>query len=317
MQELLGALRAAGEHTRLRILGALRENELTVSELVKVLDQSQPRVSRHLKLLCDSGLLERDQDGAWVFHRLAEDGEAGKIVRGLMALLDQDAPELVQDRKRLQEIKQVIADQAEAYFKENALEWDRIRQLTVADEEIEKRMLEALKLNGDETLLDIGTGTGRILTLLADSIGHGIGIDQSREMLEVARANLAQHNITNCLCKRADARSLPLPSNSVNIVVIHQVLHYLDQPEAVIREAARVLQPGGQLLVVDFLPHDQEFLRQQHAHRRLGFSHQIVQQWCKNNDLALTGCDILGHDRQSGESITIGLWKIRAKSDSF
>ncbi|MEM7195781.1 MAG: metalloregulator ArsR/SmtB family transcription factor [Pseudomonadota bacterium] len=311
MQELLTALRAAGEHTRLRILNLLRDSELTVSELVNILDQSQPRVSRHLKLLCDAGLLERYQDGAWVFHRLSDSGSAAEIGRGIMQLMDGDDEQIQRDSERLESIKAANAERADSYFKQNAQEWDEIRRHTVADEDVENRLAALLTTTGTETLLDVGTGTGRILTLLADRIGQGIGIDQSREMLEVARQNLGQNNITNCICKRADARNLPLSSSSVNIVIIHQVLHYLDQPEVAVREAARVMQTNSQMMVIDFLPHDLEFLRQEHAHRRLGFSEKTVAQWCSNTGLRLLDCEILQRERSGSDSLAVAIWKIR------
>src|SRR3979411_516385 len=271
--DLNAALKAAGEETRLRILGLLFEAELTVSDLTEILRQSQPRISRHLKLLAEAGLVARFREGAWAFFRLAEHGPAALAVRSLVARLH--ARDLISGRagERFAEVRAARAAAAQAYFKAHAVEWDRIRRLHVADEAVEAEVRAALSDRPFRSLLDLGTGTGRMLELLGPQIERGLGIDFSLDMLALARARLDRAGLKHCSVRQGDIYDLPLPRDSFDVVIIHQVLHFLDDGARAIREAARVLTPGGRLLVVDFAPHDLEFLRQEHAHRRLGVCH--------------------------------------------
>lgn len=310
MHQLLTALRAAGESTRLRILAALRNGELTVSELTRVLDQSQPRVSRHLKLLCDSGLLERYQEGAWVFHRITDKAGISNIARHLVSMIDIDDPALERDRKKLEQIRQEKTQLAAAYFSQHADEWDSIRARMVSDTAIENRLLELVRSRNIEVLLDLGTGTGRILEILAPYITKGIGFDLSKEMLGVARSNLENAGVNHCTVRHSDIHDINMIDQSADAITIHQVLHYCDNPERVISEAARLLKSGGQLIVVDFLPHDLEFLRQMHAHQRLGFADATITQWCERYGLNAICHEVLEAtaDGDNSETLTVGLW---------
>ncbi|WP_424946501.1 ArsR/SmtB family transcription factor [Candidatus Spongiihabitans sp.] len=316
MTKLLAALRAAAEITRLRILSVLSSGELTVSELMQILGQSQPRVSRHLKLLCDSGLLQRSQEGAWVFHRITDSGEMADVAKGVLSMLDINDHELTQDQHRLQQIKQINIARALEYFGKNAAEWDNIRKLAVPDTCIEKKLIDCLNINRPELFLDLGTGTGRILEIFSPYIKRGIGIDLSREMLLVARSNLDSAGATNCSVRQNDINALNFDDGTVDAITIHQVLHYLDQPERVIKEAARVLKSGGQLIIVDFLPHNLEFLREKHAHRRLGISEQSIAQWADAYQLSLVTCEKLVADNpengahENNTQLNVGLWNL-------
>ena len=310
MNQLLLALRAAGESTRLRILAALKQSELTVSEITRILDQSQPRVSRHLKLLCDSGLLERYQEGAWVFHRISDRDNVRDITRGLIDLIDLSDPALERDQKKLREIREEKTRQAARYFTEHAAEWDSIRERMVSDASIERRMLESVGDRPIELFVDLGTGTGRILEIFAPRVRKGIGFDLSREMLSIARSNLENAGITHCTVRRSDICNIDMPDQSADVITIHQVLHYFDNPEQAIEESARLLRPGGRLLVVDFLPHNLEFLREMHAHQRLGFSTGAMQQWCERSGMTVIHREELSRDVDDGQSLTAGLWVI-------
>jgi ubiquinone/menaquinone biosynthesis C-methylase UbiE len=284
--DLLGALRAVAEPTRLRLVVLCSRGELTVSELAQILGQSQPRVSRHLKLLCEAGLLDRFREGSWVFYRLSDGGAAGGLARHLVAACGERDPTLILDLQRLAAIKRQRADRAAAYFSENAPHWDRIRSLYIDEREVEAALIEIVAAAAPRDLLDIGTGTGRMLEILGPRVGQAIGIDQSREMLAVARVNLERAGAANGTVRLGDMYQLPLPDASFDAVVIHQVLHYADRPASAIAEAARVLRPGGVLAVVDFAPHLLEFLRAEHAHRRLGFADDEVAEWCRAAGLA-------------------------------
>jgi len=279
MQDLLTALKAAAEPTRLRLLALCAHADLTVSDLTRILGQSQPRISRHLKLLSEAGLLDRMREGNWVYYRLARRGVGAELGRTLVDALPQDDAQINLDLERLDAIKRARAAKAEAYFRRNAAKWDEIRSLYVAEEKVEQVLMGLLSGSRVGDLLDVGTGTGRILELLAPQAEHAIGLDMSREMLAVARANLDKAGLRNCELRQGDMYQLPLPPRSVDAVTFHQVLHFGETPAAAIAEAARVLRPGGRLLVADFAAHAVEDLRDTHAHRWLGFRDGDVRDW--------------------------------------
>ena len=306
LDSLMTALRSAAEPTRLRLLALSRHGELTVSELTSILGQSQPRVSRHLKLLCEAGLLERFREGTWAFFRLVETGPGAAIARELVALVPDDDPVIARDLERLAAVKQVRAEAAAAYFRANAARWNEIRSLYVDEAEVERMLVEVLGETAIGDLLDIGTGTGRILEVFGPRVSRGIGIDLSREMLAVARANLERARLRHCQVRHGDMYSLPLAGASIDVVTFHQVLHFADRPAAAIAEAARVLRPGGRLAVVDFAPHDLEFLRDQHAHRRLGFDDAEVAGWCRAAGLVPEPARHL-----PGQPLTVSVWIAR------
>jgi ubiquinone/menaquinone biosynthesis C-methylase UbiE len=309
MDHLLTALRAVAEPTRLRLVVLCARGELTVSELTQILGQSQPRVSRHLKLLCDAGLLDRFREGSWVFHRLSQSTPASALARQLVAACGEADPTIALDLQRLGAIKQQRADLASAYFRENAAQWHRIRSLYVDEREVEAALIEIIAAADPSDLLDIGTGTGRMLEILAPRVEQALGIDQSREMLSVARVNLEQAGLVNGRVRRDDMYQLALPDGSFDAVVIHQVLHYADRPAAAIAEAARVLRPRGILVLVDFAPHALEFLRDEHAHRRLGFGDAEIAQWCR-----AAGLDPAPPRALPGDPLTVLIWTARRRA---
>lgn len=280
LDDLVSIIRAAGDNTRLRLLLLLLEAELTVSEVIEIVGQSQPRVSRHLKLLCDAGLLERFKEGTWVFYRASDSSEAVMLARTLAALIDPDEDATLQsDRARLVKVRAARAAAAAAYFKDNAADWQRIRALHAPESDVERAILDLLGRDKLETVLDAGTGTGRMLELLAPHIARGVGVDISPEMLAIARDRLARAGAAHCQVRLGDIYRLPAADQSFDAVIFHQVLHFVDDPQAALREALRVLKPGGRVLIADFAPHLLEFLRADYAHRRLGFSDAEVKSW--------------------------------------
>jgi ubiquinone/menaquinone biosynthesis C-methylase UbiE/DNA-binding transcriptional ArsR family regulator len=302
------ALKASGEATRLRVLVLLAEAELTVSDLKQILRQSQPRISRHLKLLVEAGLIKRFREGSWAFFRLAESGGSAELARALIARLDPADPIMARDRERLVAVRQARAAAAQDYFRAHAAEWDRIRKLHVADAAVESAIGEALTDRPFRALLDLGTGTGRMLELFGPKIERGLGIDLSLDMLALARARIERAVFKHCSVRQGDIYDLALPADSFDVVLIHQVLHFLDDGARAIREAARVLEPTGRLLVVDFAPHDLEFLREEHAHRRLGFAPETVAQWMAAAGLELTLHRSLPPEPGSDGKIAVSLW---------
>ena len=308
---VLSALEAAGEETRLRLLALLAEAELTVTELVAILGQSQPRVSRHLKLLVEAGLVERHREGAWAFFLLAQEGAAAGVARDLIGRLDPRDSVLAGDRARLTQARRVRAEQAARYFAAQAANWDHIRTLHVSEERVETALREAIGRAPIHAALDIGTGTGRMLELVAPLATRAVGIDQSPAMLSVARARLDRARLRNVHLRQGDIYALPVERDGYDLVIVHQVLHYLDDPSRALREAARVLRPGGRLIVVDFAPHGEEHLRAEHAHRRLGFDRCEIEGFMRE-----AGLDVVAHtDLQpragEAEKLIVSLWIAR------
>ncbi|MCP5367570.1 MAG: metalloregulator ArsR/SmtB family transcription factor [Hyphomicrobiales bacterium] len=300
MDGVLAALRAAAEPTRLRLLAMCAEGELTVSEMMQILGQSQPRVSRHLRLLTEAGLLERFREGSWVFHRLARDAD---MAARLVDLLPPDDGQLALDRQRLAEVKARRAEAAADYFRRNAPQWRQVRSLYVAEREVERVILSLLPEAGVEALLDIGTGTGRMLEVFGPRAARAEGVDLSRDMLAVARANLEKAGLNHCSVRQADLYQLPFERDTFDVAIVHQVLHFLDHPGRAVQEAARILRPGGRVVIADFAPHDREDLRDQHAHRRLGFADGEVDAW-----LRAAGLDTRYIEHLPGEPLTVTVW---------
>ncbi len=308
MEELLAGLRAVGERTRLRILFLLTSGELTVKELTHILNQSQPRVSRHVKLMAEAGIIERYREGAWVFLRLGDAGAPGEIAKIVAHMVPTDDEVVQSDMQRLDRIRVLRSNRALAYFDQNAEQWDKIRSLHVAEIEVEKAMQQLVGTTQIEQFLDVGTGTGRVLELFAPFAQRAIGLDASHEMLAIARQRMEEAGLRHAQVRHGDLYQLPLQAGAVDLVTIHQVLHFLDDPGAALVEAARVLKPGGRLLVVDFAPHEQEFLREEQEHRYLGIKHEQMRRWSAAAGLELTHHESLLPEATKEGGLTVSLW---------
>ena len=306
MEILLSALRAAGEPTRLRILAILALGELTVSELTQVLLQSQPRISRHLKLLADAGLIVRYPEGSWVFYRLDESAQLGDLLAEIIASLPQGDHELQRDRERLAEVRAERAARAQAYFAANAAQWDSLRANHIPETAIEERMGELIGGRDIDLLVDLGTGTGRMLEIFGTRATRAVGFDISPDMLTIARAKLDELGAENCQVRQGDCANVPLEDNVADIVILHQVLHFLDDPQRAVNEAARITRPGGCVLIADFGPHDMEDLRHEHAHRRLGFADDEMKHILAAAGLAQAAADTLA---AKNTLLTVAMWQ--------
>lgn len=306
---MLDALRAIGEETRLRIVALLQHGELTVSDLTDILGQSQPRISRHLKLLAEAGVVDKHREGTWAFFDLVAGGPIADLIAGVLAGIDAHDPAIAADLDRLQIVRSRRTAGAQEYFARIAPSWDQVRSLHAADTEVESAIVDLVG-SGHRSLLDVGTGTGRMLQLLGHGVERAIGLDSSHSMLAVARSNLERSEIRGVDLRQGDVYSPPFERNSFDLVVIHQVLHFLDDPARALREAARLLTPGGRLLIVDFAPHTLEFLRTEHAHRRLGFRTDTVTAWLDQSGLDVEVSRTLAPPASDdgAERLTVSLW---------
>ena len=311
LDQTVSLLRAAGEPTRLRLLILLSQSDLAVSDLTEILGQSQPRISRHLKLLSEAGLLERYQEGAWAYFRLTDQGIGSGIVNSVIRQVNPEDPQTIRDNDRLSAVRERLAERAAEYFSLNAKQWDKIRSLHVDEEKVEAAMLDMVGNDSFESMLDLGTGTGRILELFSHLYQKGTGIDASRDMLSLARSRLDSASLSRVQTRQGDLYILPTQANTFDLVTIHQVLHFLDDPSGAVREAAKAVAAGGRLLIVDFAPHSLEFLQSEHAHRWLGFSDKQIGSWLNTSGLKLLEARHLEPEtssRQRGDQLTVSLW---------
>jgi ubiquinone/menaquinone biosynthesis C-methylase UbiE/DNA-binding transcriptional ArsR family regulator len=287
-------------------LAILALGELTVSELTQVLLQSQPRISRHLKLLADAGLIVRYPEGSWVFYRLDESAALGDLLAEIIASLPDGDHELQRDRERLAEVRAERAARAQAYFAANAAQWDSLRANHIPETAIETRMGELIGGRNIDLLVDLGTGTGRMLEIFGTRAARAVGFDISPDMLTIARAKLDELAAENCQVRQGDCANVPLEDNVADIVILHQVLHFLDDPQRAVNEAARITRPGGCVLIADFGPHEMEDLRNEHAHRRLGFADDEM-----NHMLATAGLSAAVGDTLTAQNtpLTVAMWQ--------
>ncbi|MGC6400741.1 ArsR/SmtB family transcription factor [Sphingomonas sp. FW199] len=310
MAQALEIFRALADPTRLRILSLVRRMELSVGELAQVLEQSQPRVSRHVKILTDAGLAVRRKEGSWVFVALGAEGTTAPVMAAMDAWagpLDHALADA--DGQRLAAVLAERTAAAAQWFQAHAGEWDAIRNLYIAESEIEQAMVNALGTETLGRLVDIGTGTGRMLELFGPMAASAIGIDRSSEMLRLARAKLTERGLDRAELRQADFYTLPVEDNGADAAILHHVLHFAHAPEQVLAEAGRVLAAGGRLLVVDFAPHSREELRTQEAHARLGFSDEQMLGWFAAAGLAPERVDTL-----KGGELTVKLWVGRKRA---
>lgn len=313
MNQLLSELRALADPTRLRIMLLICRLELSVSEIVQILEQSQPRVSRHIKILDEAGLSERRKEGSWVFLRPGPALKDGRYDRLIDEVSQSGA--ISQDLERLETVRAERAAMAERYFAAHAEEWDQLRSMHVAESEVEEAMAGLLEASPLGRMLDIGTGTGRNIELFAERSARFTALDNNGEMLRLARAKLAalvpdKFDASRVEITLGDFNALPLPDDSFDTILLHQVLHYAQNPIRVIAEASRVLRPGGRIMIVDFAAHDREELRSVHAHARLGFADAHIEDYFGAHNIRMA------HSRSlDGGELAVKIWLGRDVGD--
>ncbi|MEL6297740.1 MAG: metalloregulator ArsR/SmtB family transcription factor [Pseudomonadota bacterium] len=308
-EDAVARLRAIAEPTRLRIVALLFSAELNVKDLTQVLGQSQPRISRHLKLLAEAGVIERFREGTWVNLRLSEAARADGFVATVVAALDPADHTTSRDRERAAAVLDDRAKAAESFFADHAGQWDEIRSLHVDEAQVEAAMQDALGGGPFANFLDLGTGTGRILELFAKRFDRGVGLDSNQAMLAYARSRIEAERLSHAQVRQGDIYNIALRDRTVDAIVLHQVLHFLTRPEAALEEAARVLADDGQLLIVDFAPHDNASFRERFAHRALGIADDDVRQWLAAAGLEVTHHEMLEAPASAGpDALTVSLW---------
>lgn len=307
MDDTIKLLKSLADPTRLRIMAMCRHGgDLTVSEIVRILGQSQPRVSRHLKLLTDASALDRIPEGSWVFYRLGKQGGVTSVIDALLSNIPTDDSTLQRDQERLERVKSDRDQAASKYFSDNAAAWNSLRALHIDQEQVNSAISALGTKRPIRRLLDLGTGTGEMLRLFAPHIEIGEGIDLSRDMLAVARSKLEEDNLDHCHVRQGDLYALPFPDNNFDTIIVHQVLHFVDDVAGALNEAARVLVDGGQMLIADFAPHDIEDLRTSHQHRRLGFAETDLDEVLGQSQL-----DVLTVQHLKGAHLTVTIWHAR------
>lgn len=309
MEQMLIIFRAVGDPSRLRILLLVQGMELAVGEIAQVLQQSQPRVSRHLRILEEAGLIERVREGAWVFVRLGAAAISGPVLELITTLAAKDIggdDVGAADRARLSEVRETRAAAVDAWFAAHADAWEQERSLHTREAGVEQAIVATL--GGDlGDLVDVGTGTGRMIELLGPRARSALGLDRNPEMLRLARSRIDASGLTSARVQAGDMYALPLPDAACDTLLLHQVLHYADNPAAAIAEAARVLRPFGRLLVIDLLPHTREELRQERRHVRLGFADEAVLGWMADAGLNARVASRL--PAEQADQLGVALWQ--------
>ena len=309
--DVVAQLKAAAEPSRLRLLALLTKSQLSVNEITEVLGQSQPTVSRQLKVLTDAGLVERSPEGSWVFYRVPDEGSAAAFARRIVEELSDGDPALTADEAALDNVRQARSAAAAEYFAENAEQWEKLRSLHGGNADTERAMLA---MTGDEPisrLLDIGTGTGRMLELFAPLADRAVGLDVSHGMLSIARANLNKPGLEHTSVRHGNLYQPPFDDGSFDFVVLHQVLHYLENPAQAFERVSGLLTPGGRVLIADFAPHALEQLRAEHEHRRLGIHGEELVQWANRAGLSIEQDKTLHPPIAQSESLIVRLWMLR------
>jgi len=311
MDNLLNIMRALADPTRLRIALLVSRMELSVGEMVLILNQSQPRVSRHIRILDEAKIIERRKEGSWVFLRLGSFDQLDTLHNILHSSEILQSDTVRNDMKKLENVRSARAEMADTYFANHAEEWDQIRSLHISEQAVENEMRRILSAYTLGRTLDIGTGTGRIVEIFADQCDYIAAIDNSPEMLRVARAKfdrMAELNNHKIDVMLGDFNALPFDDACFDTLILHQVLHYAQNPEHVIKEASRILSDNGRLMIVDFAPHNLEELRKDHAHTRLGFSDKMIKESFGNANLYLTHHSDLPNKKASDDALTVSIW---------
>ncbi|MFO7594836.1 MAG: metalloregulator ArsR/SmtB family transcription factor [Desulfocurvibacter africanus] len=280
---LLRWLKALSDDTRLRLLHLLSRYELSVGEVVQVLGMSQPRVSRHLKILADAGLVQVRRDGLWAFYSATSHGQGAEFLSCMGPWLGQAAG-AAQDMDAAEAVMAARRSETKRFFNRVAPNWEAMRGELLSGFDLSAAILDLLPRNAGPSG-DLGCGTGGMLPEIASRAGTAIGVDNSQSMLDIARARFAAESAIEL--RMGELEHLPLRDGELASAVMNLSLHHLSRPEQAVVEAARVLADGGVLVIADFGRHDREELRQRYGDRWLGFDEDDLRAWIAQAGLHL------------------------------
>ncbi len=312
LASLVEISKALGDEARLRILALIRNAEMSVKDICDILGQSQPRVSRHIKILADADLIKRTKEGAWLYCKLNRSGAIGYFITSYLDNVDDQDAVFASDLRRFETIvSQRIAD-ADRFFEENAQEWDRIRELQIPDTLLDQEIQDHIGKEQIENLLDVGTGTGQMLEILHGRYQKATGIDMSSAMLRVARGRLAKLQTSNVSFQQLDILSIGKDLGQFDCVICHHVLHFIPNASEAIARMAECVKANGRLIIIDYLPHSIDFLAQDYHHMWNGFPPEEMAKWFSQNSLSLQHmqsyqADLKSKKKQS-DSLIVGLW---------
>src|SRR5512133_3174193 len=276
---MLDTLKALADPCRLRLTAVLLAGEFTVQELTRILEMGQSRISRHLKILCEAGVLAVKHQGTWSYYRAGEDSNFFSAMRPVFERELEKLPERSRDLAAVAEVLEGRRRRSQEFFDRHARQWDDLARTLLPVPAYRQRLLDQVPEGA--TLLEIGVGTGGLLTELAARARQVIGVDHSPAMLEEARRRLTAAGIGGIDLRLGEMSHLPLPDAAVECVVANMVLHHAAEPVAVLREVRRVLKTGGVLLLADLARHEREAAREQLADQWLGFEEPELISWLK------------------------------------
>jgi len=302
----LAYFKALADKTRIRLLNILMHHELSVNEIVTLMAMGQSRISRHLKILTDSGLLECRRDGAWAFYSAVGNTNAGRFVN-LLGPVFETEPQLSGDIENAARLVKERSARTRNFFNAIADRWNDLRQKVLGDFDLNQALLE--RIPSCRFAVDLGCGTGGLLSGLRKKADFAVGVDSSRKMLDQA-GTLLFEDAPNVELRLGELEHLPVGNSEADLAVLSMVLHHLPDPEKVVREAARILTPGGLLMIADFDKHTNEDMRKQYGDRWLGFSRDEIQAILGN-----TGFEVLETiSFELNPSIHLNITKARKKS---
>jgi ArsR family transcriptional regulator len=276
---MLDTFKALADPCRLRLVAILLNGEFTVQELTRIMDMGQSRISRHLKILSEAGVLSVKRQGTWSYYRA---GEANSFFAGIRPAFQREIEALPQRSQDLAAVAEVLDERrrrSQEFFDRHARQWDDLARTLLPVPEYRQNLLELVP--SDVTVLEIGIGTGGLLAELAVKAAKVIGVDHSPAMLEEARRRLVDRGVSGVELRLGEMSHLPLPDASVGCVVANMVLHHAADPAAVLTETRRVLAAGGVLLLADLARHERETAREQLADQWLGFEEEELTDWLK------------------------------------
>ena len=291
---MIDTFKALADPCRARLTAVLLSGEFTVQELTRIMGMGQSRVSRHLKILTEAGVLSVKRQGTWSYYRA---GEESTFFSGIRPAFERELSSLPERCRDLAAVSKVLEERrrrSQEFFDCHARQWDDLARTLLPVPEYRQRLLQLVPEGA--SVLEIGIGTGGLLTELTSRASRVIGVDHSPAMLEEARRRLNDRGIGGIELRLGEMSHLPLSDASVGCVVANMVLHHAADPPAVLAEIRRVLAPGGTLLLADLARHERESAREQLADQWLGFEDNELTEWLRRAGFTIINIDKVAAD---------------------